>query len=589
MKKKMFLILLPVLVGLSITAIMVVIPAKAGQQQSLIAQDHGAKQVYGTIESFPDQLVGDWIVDDITYTADSLTVFIQEHGSFSIGACVEVNYIDDLPGGGYRALKIETEYGYKCDSSQDPLSEASGVVISFPEDLVGTWLVGTTTYTATANTRFEQEEGPFFVGGCVEVKYVSATLEAIEISTTETEECGEETEEQFYGLIEVMPEAYTSTITGTWVISGVEFISTPDTEFETEHGPLVVGACAKVEYQVVNGQNMADKIATEWAYHCLGSIAFNQIYGTVVSFPPDLYGTWVISPTSDTTFMFMTDPSTRFKDRNWDITIGTCVKVKYYTQDGVNHAIEVSIKEGHRCELIEIPSLSKLIATLEMRPPTDTLTGTWTFAGVPFTATEATRFEENSGDLIVGDCVETKYDPAGGAMLLHQLEGEEAQDCQADDGSELFKLFGVVETMPDGGVFTGTWEVSGVVIEAISTTMFEQDHGALAPGAYVAVKFTYDVGTGVRTATKIATHVAPGFGRMHGFGHLESIQPEGAPDGSDLWIVEGISYIEDPAMDASLNLTVGSLVAVNAYEASGNLYATRIVLASLTYLPMLNR
>jgi hypothetical protein len=345
----------------------------------------------------------------------------------------------------------------------------------------------------------------------------------------------------------------------------------------------------KVEYRVVDGLNMADEIASEWAYHCLGSMAFNQIYGSVVSFPPDLYGTWVISPTSDTSFMFMTDPSTRFKDRHHDITIGTCVKVKYYTQDGVNRAVEVKVKEGHRCELIEVPTLSKLVATLEMRPPTDTMTGTWTFAGVPFTATEATHFEADSGDLVVGECVEAKYNPAASAMLLHQLEGEDTDECWADDGSKLFKLFGVVELMPDGDVFAGIWEVSGVVIEAISTTVFEQDHGALAPGAYVAVKFTYDVGTGIRTATKIATHVTPGFGRIHEFGHLESIQPGGDPDGYDLWTVEGITYIEDPAMDASLYLEVGSLVAVNAYETNGNLYATRIVAASLFYMPMLNR
>jgi hypothetical protein len=588
MKKKIFLIMLPVFLGLFITAMMVVIPARASQPQSSIAWDHEGEQVYGKIDSFPDQLIGEWIVDGNSYTADDHTEFREEHGPFSIGACVEVVYINDNLGGGKQALKIQTEYAYKCESQQDPLSEASGVVITFPEELVGTWVVGSATYTATTNTRFEQEEGPFLVGGCVDVKYVSATHEAVEIATTDNQECGGEGEEHFYGLIDVVPPAYTSTITSTWVISGVDFISTPETEFNSDHGPLVVGACAKVEYQVVDGQNMTNEIASEWAYHCLGSISFNQIYGLVVSFPPDLYGTWVISPTQDTTFMFMTDPSTRFKDRDHEIDIGTCIKVKYYTQDGVNHAVEVKVKGAHHCDQVEVPSLSKLIATLEMRPPTDTLTGTWTFAGVPFTATEATKFEEDGGDLVVGDCVESKYDPASGAMLLHQLEGEEAQECQAEDGSQLFKLFGVVETMPGGGVFTGTWEISGITMEAISTTVFEQDHGVLAPGAFVAVKFTYDAGTGIRTATKIATHVAPGFGRIHAFGILDSIQPGGSPSGY-VWTVDGVSYLEDPAIDVDLNLKVGTLVAVNAYETGGNLYATRIAAASLTYMPILHR
>ena len=59
----------------------------------------------------------------------------------------------------------------------------SGIVMTFPEGLVGTWVVDTTTFTATENTRFEQEEGPFTVGGCVKVIYQTANMEAVEIST----------------------------------------------------------------------------------------------------------------------------------------------------------------------------------------------------------------------------------------------------------------------------------------------------------------------------------------------------------------------------------------------------------------------
>lgn len=588
MKRKILLVFLPVFMGALITAIFLSVPAKANPQAALILPNHEGQHAYGTIDSFPDGLVGEWIVSGTSYLATNETEFSEEHGPFAVGACVGVEYTPNEQDDGLLALKIQTEYSYKCTPPPppEPVEETSGIVITFPVNLVGTWMIDSTAYTATSNTRFEQEEGPFMVGGCVEVKYITNTHEAIEIQTADNEECGGEGELDFFGFIDQVPA--TNTITGTWVISGVEFISTAQTELNTEHGPLVVGACAKVEYKVVEGQNLADEISSQWAFHCLGFEGFSQIYGAVVSFPPDFYGTWVISPTHDTSFMFVTDPSTRFKGEHWDIQVGTCMKVKYYTQEGVNHATELSVKVGHQCDKFEQPSLSKLIVTVGARP-TDTLTGTWTLAGVPFTATQATHFEDEGDNIKVGDCIETKYDPAGGAMLLRQVEGEEAFDCQADDGSQLFKLFGYIETMPDGGVFTGTWKVSGITVEAITTTVFEQDHGVFAPGAFVGVKFTYDAGSGVRTASEIETRIAPGFGREHHFGHLEKIELGVGPNVFDQYTVDGITYLADPAIDLSQDLQVGMIVDVNAYRWNGNLFATRIVAVTPVYLPILHR
>ena len=298
MKKNKLLVLLPVFMGIMITAVMLVLPAKASQQINSPNHDGEGQHIYGTIDSFPDGLVGEWIV--------------------------------------------------------------SG-----------------TSYTATNDTIFEQEDGPFMVGGCVDVKYMPDTGVAVEIATTDNERCDGEGEEHFYGIIDQVPP--TGTITGTWVISGVEFLSTQHTQLNTENGPLDVGSCAKVEYRVINGLNMADEIASQWAYRCMGYHAYNQVFGAVVSYPPDLYGTWVINARNDISFTFMTDPSTHFLGRYWNIGIGTCVRVKYDTQDGVNHAVQVSVNWGHHCEPIDTPSLSKLIATVGARP-TDTLTGTWTFA-----------------------------------------------------------------------------------------------------------------------------------------------------------------------------------------------------------------
>jgi hypothetical protein len=594
MKKRLLLILPPTLVGLLLVALALVLPAHASQAQSATDQDHEADQVYGFVESFPSQLLGEWVVNGVAYTADDHTIFRQEHGTFSVGACVEVLYTKNFPGSGLRALKIESAYSYKCGHSQTPLREASGILVSFPEDLVGTWVVDTTTYTATANTRFEQEEGPFAVGGCVEVKYDPRTFEAKEIETQESRDCGGQAEEYFYGFIDQVPAAFTQTvasqpsITGTWVISGIEFISTPRTELETDHGPLVVGACAKVQYRVVNGLNIAHQIESEWPFHCLGPVAFNQIYGKVASFPPDLFGTWVISTTGNIPFNFMTDPSTQFKDKHQDFATGVCVRVKYYTDDGVNHAVQVSATKDHLCRMVEAPALSKLVATVEMMP-TGTYTGTWMLAGVVFTATEKTHFETDNHPLAVGDCVEAKYDATGGAMLLFQVEKEETEHCRADNGLPRFKVYGVVEMLPLSGTFTGTWQISGISMEANSTTLFEQEHGLLALGAYVSAKFTYDAGSGERTALKIETHVAPGYGWWHHFGRLESYQPATSQDGYSVWNIGGIKFLGDPGMETGMSIKIGSLVAVNAYQEGTNLVATRILAANSIFLPTIRR
>jgi hypothetical protein len=50
---------------------------------------------------------------------------------------------------------------------------------------------------------------------------------------------------EFHGLIESRPEGKV----GTWVIGGRQVAVTESTKLEEDDGPLVVGACAEVEYE----------------------------------------------------------------------------------------------------------------------------------------------------------------------------------------------------------------------------------------------------------------------------------------------------------------------------------------------------
>jgi hypothetical protein len=48
---------------------------------------------------------------------------------------------------------------------------------------------------------------------------------------------------RFYGWVEFMPEG----LHGTWIIGGQEVTTNPRTQFDEVEGPLMVGACAKVD------------------------------------------------------------------------------------------------------------------------------------------------------------------------------------------------------------------------------------------------------------------------------------------------------------------------------------------------------
>lgn len=474
-----------------------------------------------------------------------------------------------------------------------PGEEINGVVGSFPELLVGSWMVDGVVYTATNETHFSMEEGPFYIGACVKVRYDPDSYFAYSIKTAESEECGGEAELQFVGLIEQVPEPYTGTlhhdpgISGTWLISGTEFVSTFDTELETHHGPLDVGACAKVEYRVVNGVNMADEISSEKLYRCFGQVAFNQAYGYVVTFPDDLYGAWVISDTAGMSLTFMTTPSTHFQIRHYPLETGACIKVKYFNDQSVNYAASVKTTNPRHCEghPIEPQPLSKIYALVDSMPPTGTITGTWVLAGVNFSATEQTHVEEEEGPLAVGVCAEAKYDPTNGAMLLRKLESEEAEDCQGQDGEPRFKLYGVVEIMPTGG-FTGTWQVSGVSFSVTPSTTLESRHGDFVIGAYVKVYFTYDAASGERTAQLVKTHVAPGYGHWNYRGHFDGW---GSGSSGDQIILDGSSFPADPDIDVPNDLQKGQMIWINVYQDPDGMYVTQVSLDQSIYLPLIQQ
>ena len=557
--------------------------------------DHGEHmKVYSYVNAlpagFPVTLTGQWVIGNVTYTAGITTHFEQEDGAFALGKCVGVEYFS---GTQRLAHEIETAPAWKCASTNGggggiPRAVIHGPVDSFPSGLVGTWAVSGTVYTATGSTRFEQEHGPFFVGGCVEVKFDPATQNAFEISTEEAWKCGggKPAERKFFGVITFIP---TGTL-GVWTIGGSSFVVTMTTELEEEHGALAVGMCAEVEYVVSGTDNLAKKIGTEDMFRCGTGTSTNIAIGRLGSFPPGLFGTWVITRNGGFTDTFQADASTEFNQDHGSFAAGACVKVKYFTASGVNRAVEIETEGADDCgsNVPSLPGVTVVFARINQVPTSTPPVGLWIIGGVEYSATSATRFEPEHGAFAVGACVKAKYSVISGTNLLAQVQTKEGNQCVIS-GTDVFRSYGVVEVFPTGLV--GEWRIGGITYTANISTEFEQEHGFFAVGSFVEVK--YISGT-PKVALSIETHVAPGAGRDDVVGVLED---RGSND--DWWKINGVVYQSDPAIeirDSGLAMAmvsgpvVGQRVKLNFYSGiNGTRYATLVSLMHQIFLPVVFR
>ena len=563
-------------------------------------------QVYGILEDpIPDYPgPGDWIVDGVTYTADNDTEFETDHGEFTAGACVEVKYFTS-EGVNY-AKEIESEYDYKCSGDSREYSETYGIVFTFPENLIGEWEIGEGIfYTADENTRFEQEHGGFFVGGCVEVKYFEegGTKTAIEIETKSADKCDGEALTKFYGLIEE-PIPDLTDYSSHWFIGGMEFKFNADTNLDQNKAVFAENVCVEVLYYLdAESAKVAKKIKSKNTHHCSKGSFTQIVYGTIESFPKDLYGTWVVDDKD-----YVASPSTQFKESVRKFDKEQCVKVKYYTVEGVNHAVEIKTEVAKKCDGSGegLPGVSKIYATIDSFPwPPGyageiPYVGPWIIGSIEFIATEKTEYEQEHGSFAVGVCVEASYTTSDdGWNTLIVVATQEPYKCENDGDPHpsalVFTTYGSVVSIPenvDPTDLTGDWKINGASYIAGDFTNFSEEFGDFEIGAYVKVKYvlvTYNDMELARLALSIETHVAPDAGLINVQGTLT------AHDSSDKvndWVVDGVTYAADSAIEVGKNAQapkVGQWVMLNAYEINDVQYVTSIQAPYYLFHPLISQ
>lgn len=591
------------------------------------------QEAYGRINRLPVGLVGEWVIGGVTYMATATTEFKREEGPFFPGVCVKVHYAtaDAL----LTLREVETTHHFDC-SGVTPTSTTTttpeikatvkALVDQLPANgLIGVWLIGGIEYKVFPPTRLRQEKGPFMVGACVEVEYIQGTTPRVvtKLQTATASDCtpggtpdatptliptaptslptgtpGEEF--ALYGRVERFPDG----LIGAWVIDGVTYTATDDTEFEQDHGAFAVGSCVKLHALTTTTPATLREIETESRFHCQPNDdnddddfqGRGELFGQLQSFPEGMIGEWNIGGLT-----FMVDASTRLEQRHGAFTIGATVKVQFVVDaNGVNLARKIELKfandhdghdddgngsfdgaEGHAFGAIE---------TL----PADDLIGTWVIGAISYTVTADTRLLTVQGDFAVGARVRIHYFVTDDGQRVARKIMTTNEDSGADDASH-FTLFAYVGAIPPAG-YVGQWVLDNIAFVANGQTQFQEVNGVLALGAYVKVE--YFIHDGRNVIHELETQVPPGAGDELTIGQIQSTGTNVVAAGvsGTTWVIGGKRYTVTPATDLNdlqSDLTVGATAAVNSYTAAdGSQVATQILgvtLSNQLYLPIAER
>jgi len=392
----------------------------------------GEAEARGRVDSFPTGLVGNWVVNGVTYSASSATEFKEDHGSFGQNACVKIHY--STTSTPFEIREIETEQDYRCSGGsnggggegEDHENELYGVLQSFPDGFIGTWNVGGVTFEVDASTELNREHGQFEIGSTVKVHFSVDSNGVNHASEIETKYGREDeghdddgngsvdgSEGHAYGVLENLP----ANKLGVWTISGVDYTVDSSTKLKENDGAFAVGGRVKIEYYLgANGERIAHEIETTSSTGDSSSADHFKVFGFVDQMPASSFvGQWVIN-----NITFEADTSTKFKEEHGILGLGAYVAVEYSSQGGVNqiHEIETHVPPGAGStdRVGEIESIGSVSAAGV------SASATWSIGGITYSVTAATDLKELSGDFAVGATASVNsYAAADGTQVATQI------------------------------------------------------------------------------------------------------------------------------------------------------------------------
>ncbi len=503
---------------------------------------------YGLVSAKPDSgNIGTWTIGGKTVTANAATGFEFEFGQLNIGTCAKVRYI--MSGASLVADEIESQTASDCQTGSGdgtpkppgtsvpgtPVPGATpgipdgvrqvfrGVLNSRPDGKVGTWVVGGKAFTAVDATELDIVEGALNTGACVKVRFVTnrGIDVALEIDSEPAGDCsigatpvpsgtiptpvGTITAtNEFRGKLIARPEG----LLGEWTIGEKVFIATNTTEFKSENGDLVVGACLKVHYATLQGTNIAREIESEESSDCARGTQpkprrgdderrDSKVFALVEALPAAPYiGEWKIGGVT-----YQANSQTRLKLEHGVLDVGACVRAEFAVMNGVNVLSRVDVKEIYKCngkEAGEPSKLPKAYGVIDVF--TTTKPSTWVVSGITYTVPATASLEAEHGPFAVGAFVEVKYVIDGDTRVALKIETHVAPN--KGEGNETGKLTG----RPSDD--WGTWVINGQSYIGDAAIKVDLDDATARVASATAVTgqrvmVNYYTSGGVRYATAI--------------------------------------------------------------------------------------
>lgn len=387
----------------------------------------------GIVEVMPESTVGEWTISGKQYTVTEQTEIQENYGTIAVDSCVVGEMSADSTY--VRELRSEREYACQQGTGEDHGGNGRGELyaklVSFPDGLIGEWVIGSLTFTATADTEFSEKNGPFTVGEYVKVEFVvqqDSSLLAREIKTVALphddgnddrpghDHGHDDIEHQAvaFGVIDSVPDGGGE---GVWQISGITYTVTISTVLNTQHGALEAGQNARVKYWLdENGNRVA------WQIKAMPPAAGGnqpwdlKLVGFVETMPPaadGFIGTWTVGGVE-----LVADANSQFDEEEGVIDVGTFVKVKY-RMDGTTRVIvemesHVMPGGGDDDHIGECQRMDDGVTSAAAGAAVTT----WQIGGRSYVVTDATMV----GEVAVGDTVlVNSYTDASGAQVATRI------------------------------------------------------------------------------------------------------------------------------------------------------------------------
>jgi hypothetical protein len=285
------------------------------------------------------------------------------------------------------------------------------------------------TFVADSETEFNQEHGPFALGVTVKVHFAvgaDGVNHAREIETKfANDDDGhdddgngslEGAEGHAYGLIEQFP----ANLSGQWIVAGVTYTATDQTEFAQNDAPFAVGVRVKVAYFLdTQGGRVARAIESTNEDGGASVEAHFTLFGFVDDMPPGGFiGQWLVD-----NIAFVAGAGSQFKEAHGLLGLGAFVKVEYSIQNGSKQIQEIETHvppgAGDHTAIGTIDDRSG--SAIQAAGVNATV---WVIGGASYTVTPATTFNDVQGALAIGQtALVNSYTAGDGSQVATEIRG----------------------------------------------------------------------------------------------------------------------------------------------------------------------